>query len=104
MWCTVNKPREEAPFENAYSDINADILLLYLTHQTILNLHISYQHHIVIIISLLILSITSLIKVALKNRGSDSLPDWFLKLISAAICEPLSTIYNNCIKRAFYPA
>ena len=37
-----------------------------------------------------------------KGTGSDGLPGWFLKLISPAICEPLSTIYNNCIKQAFF--
>ena len=39
-----------------------------------------------------------------KGTGSDGLPGWFFKFISPAICEPLSTIYNNCIKQAFFPA
>ena len=39
-----------------------------------------------------------------KGTGSDGFAGWFLKLISFAFCEPLSTIYNNCIKQAFVPA
>ena len=35
------------------------------------------------------------------GTGSDGLPGWFFKLIFFAICEPLSTIYNN-IKQSFF--
>ena len=82
------------------------ILILYLTHPTILNPHISYQHHTILIISHLPLYIIFLIKVGTKTKGtgSDGLPGWFLKLISPAICEPLSAIYNKAIKKAFFPA
>ena len=40
----------------------------------------------------------------LRGKIPDVLPNRFLKFISLAICEPLSTIYNNCIKQAFFPA
>ena len=44
MWCTVNKPREEAPFENAYSDINADTFSRYFASLSYSSNYIEPKH------------------------------------------------------------
>ena len=78
------------------------ILLLYLTHPTILNPHkLSEPHNINYITSSTVYYIFN--NSFPKGTGSDGFASWFLKLISSAICEPLLTIYN-CIKQAFFPA
>ena len=106
MWSTVNKLRGKIPPANANSNIDADTFNSYfasifnssnyieLTHK------LSAPHKINYITSSTVYYILN--KSCPKGTGSDGLPGWFLKLISPAICEPLSTIYNNCIKQAFF--
>ena len=108
MWSTVNKLRGKIPLENANSNINADKFNSYFA--TISNSSnyiepahkLSAPHNINSITSSTVYYI--LYKSYHKGTGSDGLPGWFLKLISLEICESLSTIYNNCIKQAFFPA
>ena len=108
MWSTVNKLRGKIPPANANSNINADKFNSYFA--TISNSSnyiepahkLSAPHNINSITSSTVYYI--LYKSYPKGTRSDGLPDWFLKLISLEICEPLSTIHNNCIKQAFFPA
>ena len=108
MWSTVNKLRGKIPPANANSNIDADTFNSYFafisnsfnyiepTHK------LSAPHNINYITSSTFYYIFN--RSCPKGTGSDGLRGWFLKLISPAICEPLSTIYNNCIKQAFFPA
>ena len=108
MWSTVNKLREKIPPENANSNIDADTFNSYFAFISNSSNYIepahklSAPHNINYINSSTVYYILN--KSCLKGTGSDGLPGWFLKLISSAVCEPLSTIYNNCIKQAFFPA
>ena len=100
MWSTVNKLRGKVPPANANSNIDADKFNSYfasisnssnyieLTHK------LSAPHNINYITSSTVHYILN--KSCPEGTGSDGLPGWFLKLISPATCEPLSTIYNNC--------
>ena len=66
MWSTVNKLRGKIPPANANSNVDADTsnsCFASLTHPNILNPHISYKPHIIIILSHLSLYNTSLVKV-----------------------------------------
>ena len=101
MWSTVNKLRGKIPFSNANSNIEADKFNSYFasisnscnyiepTHK------LSAPHNINYITSSTVYYILN--KSCLKKTGSDG-------LTSSAICEPLSTIYNNCINQVFFPA
>ena len=108
MWSTVNKLREKIPPENANSNIDADTFNSYFAFISNSSNYIepahklSAPHNINYITSYTVYYILN--KICLKGTESDGLPGWFLKLISSAICEPLSTNYNNCIKQAFFPA
>ena len=72
MWRQINKLRGKFLLQTltpTLMPINSiAILLLYLTHSTILNPHISYQNHTILIISHFLLYIIFLIKVALKEQ------------------------------------
>ena len=108
MWNTVNKLRGKITPANANSNIDADELNSYFAFISYSSKHIepthklSAPHNINYITSSTFYYILN--KSCPKGTGSDGFPDWFLKLISLAIFEPLSTIYNNCIKQAFFPA
>ena len=104
----MNKLRGKIPLANATSNIDADTFNSYFafisnssnyiepTHE------LSAPHNINYITSSTVYYI--LVKSYPKGTGSYGHSNWFLKLISPEICEPLSTIYNKCIKQAFFPA
>ena len=106
MWSTVNKLRGKIPPSNANSNIDADTFNSYFAFISNSSNYIepthklSEPHNINYITFSTVYYILN--KSCPKGTGSDGLPGWFLKLISPAICEPLSTIYNNCIKQAFF--
>ena len=108
MWNTVNKLRGKIPPANANSKIDADTFNSYFASISNSSNYIepthklSAPHNINYITSSTLYYIFN--RSCPKGTGSDGLPGWFLKLISPAICGPLSTIYNNCIKQAFFPA
>ena len=108
MWSTVNKLRGKIPPANANSNIDADEFNSYFASTSNSSNYIepthklSAPHNINYITSSTVYYILDI--SCPKGTGSDGLPGWFFKLISPAICEPLSTIYNNCIKQAFFPA
>ena len=108
MWSTVNKLRGKIPPANANSNIDADKFNSYFASISNSSNYIepthklSAPHNINYITSSTVYYI--LYKSCPKGTEYDGLPGWFLKLISSEICEPLSTIYNNCIKQAFFPA
>ena len=105
MWRTVNKLRGKIPPANANSKIDAYTFNSYFASISNSSNYIepthklSAPHNISYITSSTVFYIFD--KNFPKGAGSDGLSDWFLKLIYPAICEPLSTIYNNCIKQAF---
>ena len=104
----MNKLRGKIPPANAYSNIDADELNSYFAFISYSSNYIepthklSAPHNINYITSSTVYYILN--KSCPKGTGSDGLPDWFLKLISSEICEPLSTIYKKCIKQAFFSA
>ena len=108
MWNTVNKLRGKIHPANANSKIDADTFnSLFASISNSSNYiepthKLSAPHNINYITSSTVYYILN--KSCPEGTESDDLPGWFLKLISPAICEPLSTIYNNCIKQAFFPA
>ena len=109
MWRTMNKLHGKIPPANANSNIDADKVNSYFapisnsfnyiepTHK------LSEPQNINYIPSSTVYYILNP-KSCPKGTGSDGLPGWFHKLTSPAICEPQSTIYNNCIKQVFFPA
>ena len=107
MWRQTNKLRGKNPPANANSNIDADKFNSHFasisnSSNYIEHTHkLSAPHTINYITSSAVYYIIN--KSCPKGTGSDGLTGWFLKLISPAICEPLSTIYNNCIKQAFFP-
>ena len=107
MWSTVNKLHGKIPPANANSNIDADTINSYFASISNSSNYIepthklSAPHNINFITSSTVYYILN--ESCLKRTGSDGLPGWFLKLIFTAICEPLSTIYNNCIKQPFFP-
>ena len=102
MWSTVNKLRGKFLLQMLTPTLmpihSIAILLLYLTHPTILNSHISYQHHTILIISHLLLYIIFLIKVALKEQdlmvSQAGFSNLFL-LQSVSLCRPSTTTDSN---------
>ena len=106
MWITVNKLRGKIPSANANFNIDAYIFNSYFASISNSSNYIepthklSAPHNINYITSSTVYYILS--KNCLEETGFDGLPGWFLKLISPEICEPLSTIYNNRIKQAFF--
>ena len=108
MWRTANKLRGKIPPANANSNIDAYTFNSYFASISNSSNYIepthklSAPHNISYIRSSTVFYILD--KNCPKGAGSDGLSGWFLKLIYPAICEPLSTIYNNCIKQAFFPA
>ena len=108
MWSTVKKLRGKIPPASANSNIDADKFNSYFASISNSSNYIEPTHKLSAphLINYTTSSTVYYIfnKNCLKGTGSDGLPGWFLKLICPAICEPLSTIYNNCIKQAFFPA
>ena len=108
MWSTVNKLRGKIPPANANSNIDADKFNSYFASISNSSNYIepthklSAPHNINYTISSTVYYILN--ESWPKGTGSDGLPGCFLKLICPAICESLSTIYNKCIKQAFFPA
>ena len=108
MLSTVNKLRGKIPPANANSNIDADKFNNYFASISNSSNYIEPTHklsapHIINYIkSSTVYYILN--KSCPKGTGSHGLPGCFLKLISPSICEPLLTIYNNCIKQAFFPA
>ena len=102
IWSTVNKLSGKIPPANANSNIDADTFKGYFTSISNSSNYIepthklSAQQNINYITSSTVYYILN--KSCPKGTGSDGFPGWFLKLMFLAICEPLSTIYNNCIK------
>ena len=108
MWNTMKKLRGKVPPANANTNIETDEFNSYFASISNSSKYIEPTHKLPAphIINYITASTVYYIlnKSCPKGTGSDGLPGWFLKLISPAICEPLSTIYNNCIKQAFFPA
>ena len=108
MWSTVNKLRGKIPPANANSDIDADKFNSYFafisnsSHYIESTHKLSEPHNINYITPSIVYYILN--ESFSEGTGSDGLPGWFFKLIFPAICEPLSTIYINCIKQTFFPA
>ena len=80
------------------------ILLLYLTHQTLLNPHINYQHHTKLIISHLSLYIIFLIKVSLKEQDLMVFQTGFSNLSFPQYVSPCRISTTTASSRHFFPA
>ena len=108
MWSTVNKLGVKISLANANSIIDADTFNSYFAFTSYSSNCIEPTHKLSAPHNDNYITFSTVFYIinesCPKGTGSDGLPGWFLKLISPAICEPLSTIYNNCIKQAFFPA
>ena len=108
MWIIVNKLRGKIPPANANTNIDADEFNSYFASISNSSNYIEPTHKLLAPNNINYITSSTvyyiLNKSCPKGTGSDGLPGWFLKLISPEICEPLLTIYNNCIKQEFFPA
>ena len=104
----MNKLRGKIPPANANSKIDAYTFNSYFAFISNSSNYIEPTHKLSAPHNMNYITSSSLYyilnKSCSKRTGSDGLPGLVFKLISSAICEPLSTIYNNCIKQAFFPA